>query len=1257
MSPEFYSYTFFPCSYAGLQLAIERSKSVGRFGHRTAAYLSDIANTYDTFGKILVKAAQSIHPDVWKASANVDGGGDSDTKDASSSSSDSNVAQSCYDSVREMGISSRRLAEYYRTRLVLPLKTTITANRAVLDTHGQRYVAARAQCFETRRRALVARTKLVRAVNAAEKSFRRWKKARGQAVAVAVAPSGGDGDSTVESPPEAPEWEKTIRVYGKAFPTETDQLVKRLHDVETARSRYEELVDNENDAVLYAQQMEATVLNTIQDVERTRIRFFFESVVKPICATDADTLSKVSLVHERNDSRASINEEASALDLKKGKDLLANIFARQAISYEEGMGRTDAETLGLPLASGSLRDDVKKQVAGIAARIKAAQILTEFLESFGSAFMTLEVGLKIDSLPTNARQEPLGVMAFNAVGPVAAEVWRGVVKLFEDEAVTAGELASTAAKLRLQKLEVFLETAQKDLKAEKDYDETNWKTLCEIARTESKAASRYRQVRAQQEKARERVLSADLAKGEETTGVEEDNGPSTPQKNRMSKAFFAGGEAMKKFQENARMAMAKSSLQEAEQNAVKEQQLLDEATATKSQAINDYKRVTETRVQKLESINKQVKKDLEKIMEAIVLGIGRLRKARANGLDRPLDGGKVSLDSLMKDVDEWVQSAMDRMEANRKIAVIDESEEKDGGNGEGFRLSVMLPESEFVDNLFKLTDSTIPPPDFISKLDDSLGTESSEDELDIRGVDSSFESIGSGASAGPSAQTSNGEDKVRDLRHISVPGTPGSVSDEKKAAMEHSDSNFEETTSVNAKKHMSHDMQVFMRHFGQDKDVSDKAPEILQIISCAYRPKEKGGFLIPALHGRLYTTSEKLYFLALDGKHFVLAWQDVVNVTTEKGFMGKGDSAILVTYTASDIDAAFVLSRMGSKDRVLTHLQKLLLDLQARNVPPAEQADGKALPSVPPDSLLQKMEIVLSKQLRGVSIKQVYEKAWSEGNRTSEKPFYAPWLDQEECFDITVEDWEFAEPESEGFLGPWCKERYTQKRLTTFKFKRTTHLYIGPPVAFVKQMHYCRVEGNDKCVVAISATFEGIPYSDAFAVEMRWVARRHHDHLDIKVGLEVDFKKSTMLKSQIRSGTITETKNVHMRMFDAIKKVCKTLGDSSEIDMADTLSDNEEEEEVEDEDEDEELEKTQGLLARILESFTLIPVNPNFLLFTAATMAYPVLFNFFSALLGAPALSMNEAHRLNTEVQELRAEVRELRASLDMAIEFMKKRN
>lgn len=90
--------------------------------------------------------------------------------------------------------------------------------------------------------------------------------------------------------------------------------------------------------------------------------------------------------------------------------------------------------------------------------------------------------------------------------------------------------------------------------------------------------------------------------------------------------------------------------------------------------------------------------------------------------------------------------------------------------------------------------------------------------------------------------------------------------------------------------------------------------------------------------------------------------------------------------------------------------------------------------------------------------------------------------------------------------------------------------------------HFCRLEGDTRCVVQIRVEFEGIPYSDTFAVEIRWVATKEGDRdIVIEVAVEVDFKKNTFLKSKIRAGTLEETAPIHKNLFEAIKSKCAAI--------------------------------------------------------------------------------------------------------------------
>ena len=171
---------------------------------------------------------------------------------------------------------------------------------------------------------------------------------------------------------------------------------------------------------------------------------------------------------------------------------------------------------------------------------------------------------------------------------------------------------------------------------------------------------------------------------------------------------------------------------------------------------------------------------------------------------------------------------------------------------------------------------------------------------------------------------------------------------------------------------------------------------------------------------------------------------------------------------------------------------------------PAESAPKSKLPDVPKDPVIGKMDPIFSKKLKGVSIETYYEKGWSD----KINPLYSPWLERKGSFDVSVTEWEHSD---EGFENKWSGERFHQKRIVKFKFKRTTHLYIGPPIAGVTQTQYCYKDGDDKCIIMMTVKMDGIPYSDVFAVEVRWAARRvGTNDIAIDAGVFVNFIKSSM---------------------------------------------------------------------------------------------------------------------------------------------------
>jgi hypothetical protein len=409
----------------------------------------------------------------------------------------------------------------------------------------------------------------------------------------------------------------------------------------------------------------------------------------------------------------------------------------------------------------------------------------------------------------------------------------------------------------------------------------------------------------------------------------------------------------------------------------------------------------------------------------------------------------------------------------------------------------------------------------------------------------------------------------------------------------------------------SQETSVFLQHFwtnpedrheddlDDDEDNPKLPPTIIESFTCAYWPNKTDGeqSLSPLLHGRMFCTSHKLYFVGWGGKKIVLPWHQVASAYKDTTVNGMVDNALRFEIkqdtikkkneTSEDASSSAFLSsyffgsfvfrdkahdlsnQLVSVSHSLQAIEKGNIsspgspkkekgdssntnEKEAKNesIKPVQPAKSKKqrqapvkLKPVPPDPILKKMDPLISKKVSNVTVDNYYRHVWSEGNDQPPEvdAFYKPWLEDTKNHQVVVSDWEFG-----SFKNGWCGETYTQRRVVKYKYTRTTHLYIGPPVADITQTQYCRVEKDreegpgDKCVLAMTVKMDGIPYADTFLVEIRWVGRRVGTNtidLQLDAGVFIDFKKSSMFASTIRSGTIDESRPTHVNLLETIEKV------------------------------------------------------------------------------------------------------------------------
>mmetsp|Transcript_111844 Transcript_111844/g.228999 ORF Transcript_111844/g.228999 Transcript_111844/m.228999 type:complete len:915 (+) Transcript_111844:1197-3941(+) len=907
------------------------------------------------------------------------------------------------------------------------------------------------------------------------------------------------------------------------------------------------------------------------------------------------------------------------------------------------MGIMDAETLGLPDTLGHQRDKIKTAFSARENRIKITEVVLKLFEEI--ADVTSKLSLRMRSQITNQRRKDATEDSETRPSFTAESVWGTILSVWEDEAKLIAGVS-----FQVSKLESWSITSKKVLENEIDLDDAAWKRVCDAARTEMKVGLRYKQTMQQVEKVRQRASSKELAlsqrgsvdSSDEIVQSQKKNNdssismaisnrsiPGTLTPNRVGRALFKGGEAMKKLTSNAIGQIAKVGLTEVDQKEAKDQLALQEASTEKKRAVLAYETQTKELISKIDSEDDSGWSEIKDIILELTKNIKAFKEVRCavfqNRISRET---KTILESLTINAKKWSHMSQKKILNSEIKSASTKSPEH--------ALSIQSITSDNIDVLLGMikTDLTLPK----LNVDTNSMTKQPEDQAADTGEWSPL------SRTQIEIDTNEEFDKTqKSPAATSTSSTPVPESGKEKYLVAASTD-----IPVVPENNVTPEQKAFIKQFWSKKPKDQKAPNIIGIYACSYRPKERMTFLTPVLQGRLYTTKDAIYFLAAY-KNFTLQWQEVISIEKVKGFMvSSNDTDLVVTYRFENIVSSFLLCRFRDRNAVLTNLRRLKADSDMSKVSNASEnrsAVETQLPAVPPDSLQKNMEIVVSKRIKNTSVESVFENVWAD--RSKSKSFYGSWLDEEECFDIGMGEWEIAEP-GKKFRNEWCNEQYDQRRVVTFKFNRTTHLYIGPPVAIVKQRHFIRVEENDRCVLAISAEFEGIPYADTFEVEMRWIATREgaHDVL-VNVGLFVVIKKNTMLKSQIKSGTVTETKHVHLRLFDAVKKACKTTQNDQpddDDDDDDTYNEKVEEEEGSTKGEQNFFAKL-GNLASFLDASVLASSIGVVALLFAGRYCTQFIFGYSS---------QSDIQRLENRIQELKDEVHALHKSLDLVTVIVK---
>ena len=181
--------------------------------------------------------------------------------------------------------------------------------------------------------------------------------------------------------------------------------------------------------------------------------------------------------------------------------------------------------------------------------------------------------------------------------------------------------------------------------------------------------------------------------------------------------------------------------------------------------------------------------------------------------------------------------------------------------------------------------------------------------------------------------------------------------------------------------------------------------------------------------------------------------------------------------------------------------------------------------ALPPDEQLMSMDILFTKQLAKTSVRDWYNNFWNEMS------IYKEFLEAHGKQDVVISDWEEGEIEN-----PYDLQTYTHRRNILFHFEKSI---VGRQLApSVRKVEHYRIS-NDRGIVTVTTDTSGVPFSDAFQVQLRWVGTRIGENdLLLQLGFYVLFRKSVLVAGQIRSATRQETFSMEMNLFNVMKDAC-----------------------------------------------------------------------------------------------------------------------
>ncbi|KAG7389760.1 hypothetical protein PHYPSEUDO_009680 [Phytophthora pseudosyringae] len=203
--------------------------------------------------------------------------------------------------------------------------------------------------------------------------------------------------------------------------------------------------------------------------------------------------------------------------------------------------------------------------------------------------------------------------------------------------------------------------------------------------------------------------------------------------------------------------------------------------------------------------------------------------------------------------------------------------------------------------------------------------------------------------------------------------------------------------------------------------------------------------------------------------------------------------------------------------------------------PPSSLTSDSVASAAPPvipekDTLLNEYDLLLDEEV-AFSVDTAFITLWIESDT-----FSRSILDAAGSTNISLPPWE---KKAVSYTAVTKPDTYDGSRLVSYTHNKK--YMVGPSVIPTAQTQRYAYTPDSRLVVSTTTCVSDVPYCDYFRVEHRWVfsATTKRGVCLVQVGLRIQWSKSTWLKKQIESTTVSEAKDAIKTWLSAALDITK----------------------------------------------------------------------------------------------------------------------